>query len=1046
MPGDIQNIHGLPNAAAKAHFALRLGLPRIIYCAPDEEAVSEFLLSARALRGLSGGADFSSVQIGEEVLSRCAALGALCAAGDGPVIAGASFASLLLPADDLAAFAAASRSIRRGGALKRAELLDWLEKSGYQRAEFAEQPGEYAARGAVADIFAPGAPKPARLYLSGDGVESIRFFDPETQDCGAFADAIALPPCRAASGETPLLQRLSGFRFITDLTEPAHEAVPAPEIPGAIAITPLSGENYGAGKNLSFSGNVELLVSEVARLRAGGINPVVSCLNRGELERIGELAPGLDLRVCALREGFVHPPSGFAVITSGDIFSRRYSGGSLLKKFDSPGSKRVRFRDLKPGDFVVHETYGIGRYLGMSALRHDGTPASPDDTDAADCLRLEYKNSHRLFVPLFDFSKVQKYVGAEGKAPRLSALGGNGWGNIKSRVKEGVEKAAKEILAMEAERAAAQSPALPGDEHMEREFADSFPYEETPDQTKAIAAVAAQLSLPKPMDAVIAGDVGFGKTEVAIRAALRCVLSGRQAAVVVPTTVLAAQHFRTFTQRLAGFPVKTAMLCRFQSTAEQKQTVLDLRSGACDIIIGTQRLLSKDVAFARLGLCIIDEEHRFGVRQKEKIRRISAGAHTLLMSATPIPRTLYQAMSGLREIAVIETPPAGRMPIATRVAPWDEKIAAAAIREELARGGQVYYVHNRVRTLASRAAFLKSAVPEAAIISAHGQMPGGELERAMWDFFNRRYNVLAASTIIESGLDMPDVNTLIVENAHEFGLAQLYQLRGRIGRGDKKAYCYLFYPPWLDKKPPPPDLPDDEYEPPRRRRRHKAPPRPAMTEDAAKRLAALTEFGELGSGFRLAMRDLEIRGAGELLGLRQHGFINEVGLSLYCELLAAEVKRLRGAPEEAAPLAYFDAPVAAYIPPDYLPDEAARLDWYRRLLGADENSAPGVLSGLEGLCGPAPESVRNIAEIMKLRRAAARAGARALEMRDGALEVYFRKDSPPSAEAARRLAARYGARLRFVPASLGDGVRIECPDATPLAFAREVVSAIASNK
>ncbi len=520
----------------------------------------------------------------------------------------------------------------------------------------------------------------------------------------------------------------------------------------------------------------------------------------------------------------------------------------------------------------------------------------------------------------------------------------------------------------------------------------------------------------------------------------------------MPTTVLAAQHYRTFSQRFAGFPVKLAMLCRFQTHAEQKQIIGDMRAGACDIVIGTHRLLSKDISFKNLGLCIVDEEHRFGVRQKEKIKRLIRGAHTLMMSATPIPRTLYQAMSSLREISVIETPPSGRMPISTRVTPWDDKIAAAALREELARGGQVYYVHNRVRTLASRMEYLQKLVPEARFVCAHGQMDGKTLEQAMWDFFNRKYDVLLASTIIESGLDMPEVNTLIVEDAQNFGLSQLYQLRGRIGRGDKKACCYLFYPHWLEQlkkdgsAPKPVDIPPDldfEEEPRRGRKRKNAKPqktRGEMTEEACKRLSALMEFCDLGSGFRLAMRDLEIRGAGELLGLRQHGFINEVGLSLYCELLNSEVRHLRGNAPPTAMLASFEAPVQAHIPPDYLPDETERLNWYRRLLGSDGATAQELLSRLEDLCGPAPQSVLNIVEIMKLRHNAAKAGVRHMEMNESVLEIYFRKDAPPPPDIIARLMARYQGGITFLPSPMGDGVRIFAGKTEPLPFAKEAVS------
>jgi len=1062
---------GLPNCAAKAWLALSNFSSRgrgAVFCAREEEEVSDFLRSAEALNSITGGKiRLKTIQFGEERLSRAAAMNLFVSAAKGEIVlAGASWRSLALPAPEPAEFTVNIQTITRGGALRRDALCGSLAQAGYERAEFVEQPGEYAVRGAVVDVYPPSLKSPARLYFSGDRVESIRLFDIETQSTSGFLDSLEIIPCKTDDGAVSLRERLAGqLELLLDKTLPADEAGQPPPDGAAAALlypVPLAADagNFGAARHPAFNGDMARVISEIERLGAAGMKVCVSCLNRGELERVSELfaehraRAGAELCVSRLREGFAHPPSGFAVMTSGDIFARRYSSGSLLEKFDSSNAKRIRFKDLKPGDFVVHEHYGIAKYLGLRTISPEGASVSGDSPDAVECLLLEYKNNHRLFVPLYDFSRVRKFVGAEGKRPRLSGLSGKSWGEVKKRVKKGVEDAAKEILRIEAERAAAQSPVLAGDPHIEREFADSFPFEETPDQAKAIDVISGDLELPRPMDRVLAGDVGFGKTEVAMRAALRCALSGRQAALFAPTTVLAAQHYRTFSQRFAGFPVKLAMLCRFQTAAEQKTIVADLRAGAVDIVIGTHRLLSKDIAFKNLGLCIIDEEHRFGVHQKEKVRQIARGVHTLLLSATPIPRTLYQSMSGLREISVIETPPSGRMPIATRVSPWDDKIAAAAIREELQRGGQVYYVHNRVRTMASRLAFLQTLVPEARIRPAHGQMEGAELERAMFDFFNRSYDVLLASTIIESGLDMPEVNTLIVENAHEFGLSQLYQLRGRIGRGDKKAYCYLFYPPWLDrckKGESPPDDADfaDESVPlkrrgrPARRGAKSAQPqadRAGMTEEACQRLAALMEFSELGSGFRLAMRDLEIRGAGELLGLRQHGFINEVGLSLYCDMLSSEVSRLKGGARRQLQPASFDAPVPAFIPPDYMPDETERLNWYRRLLGADDKTADEILAKLEDVSGPAPQSVKNIAEVMKLRHLAARSGVRHLEFNNGALEIYFLREAPPPSDTGARLLAKYADRVRFLPSPLGDGARITAGGADSLDFAREIVS------
>ncbi|MFA5937676.1 MAG: DEAD/DEAH box helicase, partial [Candidatus Paceibacterota bacterium] len=630
---------GLPNCTAKAWLAVSRFSARgrgAVFCARDEEEVSDFLESATALNSITGGCiRLKTIQFGEERLSRAAAMNQFVSAAKGEVVlAGASWRSLSLPAPDPTGFAVAVQTVTRGSSIGRDTLCAALIKAGYERAEFVEQPGEYAARGAVVDVYPPSLPHPARLFFSGNRVESIRFFDIETQSAGEFSESLEIIPCGAEPDGISLQARLSGqLDFIVDKNAPGNdEAAPPSETAAALLypVPPEAGaENFGAARHPVFNGDIARVAAELERLGAAGMKTYVSCLNRGEAERVSELfserrvRAKAELYVSRLREGFSHPPSNFAVITSGDIFARRYSSGSLLKKFDSSNAKRIRFKDLKPGDFVVHEHYGVAKYLGLRTLSADGLAAAGDSTDAVECLLLEYKNSHRLFVPLTDFARVQKFVGAEGKRPRLSTLGGKTWNEVKSRVKKGVEDAAKELLRIEAERAAAQSPVLPGDPHIEREFADSFPFEETPDQSKAIDKIAADLELPKPMDRVLAGDVGFGKTEVAMRAALRCALSGRQTAVFAPTTVLAAQHFRTFSQRFAGFPVKLALLCRFQTKAEQKTAIEDLRAGAVDIVIGTHRLLSKDIAFKNLGLCIIDEEHRFGVHQKERIRRIA---------------------------------------------------------------------------------------------------------------------------------------------------------------------------------------------------------------------------------------------------------------------------------------------------------------------------------------------------------------------------------------------------------------------------------------
>lgn len=1055
----LKPVHGLPNASAKAYFTLLRLLAEggnAAFVTEDEEEAADFLDALKALHALAGDKfPLSTFFIGSDESARSAALFHIAEEkkrGAARLCAAITAENLALALAEEGAVAASAFSIDAGEDLPRTELLRYLDACGYQRAEFVESTCEYAVRGSVVDIFTADPERAVRLYFAGNRAESIRVFDIETQEAKETLENLFILPAKTAAGKIPLPKWLGdSFQYLVsppkvtadEQTPPWLALLPQDRSFAASFFPAPDGNSFGATENISFQTGLSVFADEARRLRATGNRVVIACTNRGEQERLEELLAGTqasnfcELAIGRLNEGFIHKDSNLAVIASGELLNRRYSSSRLIRKFDRSSSRRIRFKDLKAGDFVVHEDYGVGRYMGLRAFPAEGQGEMEGET--IDCLTIEYKNSHKLFVPLYDFKKVAKYVGGEGRAPRLAALDTKTWTEVKARVKKGVEEIARELLKLEAGRAAVSIDPLFGDPRIEREFAESFPYEETPDQTAAIQAVLADLSSPKPMDRVLAGDVGFGKTEVAMRAALRATASGKQTLILVPTTILAAQHYRTFKNRLAGFPANVAMLCRFQTREEQKKVVEDIKNGVADIVVGTHRLMSKDIIFRRLGLCVIDEEHRFGVKQKEKIKAIARGVHTLMMSATPIPRTLNQAMSSLRSISVIETPPEGRMPISTRVMPYEETAAASAIREEVGRGGQVYYVYNKVKTLPTKLAELKKLMPEIKFGMAHGQMPEAQLERAMWEFFNRQFDVLVASTIIESGLDLPQANTMIVDDAHDFGLSQLYQLRGRIGRGAKKAFCYLFYPSWLKdpSRMPPPD--DFEEEAPRKRKKRAMMTQfGPMTEEACQRLSALMEFSELGSGFRLAMRDLEIRGAGELLGTRQHGFMNEVGLTLYCDLLNSEVRRMKGGQAPPPLLASFEARVSAHIPEKYLPDENERLTFYRRLLGSDPAAAAKALTEMENMAGPAPEPVKNLVRIMEVRAKAATLGIRHIEETGGALEVYFRKGSEPPSGSAAKLMKKYAARLEFLPSPIGDGIKIqECAD--PLALSFEIL-------
>ncbi len=954
---------------------------------------------------------------------------------NGPLVISTSYEQLTTPLPSKDDFNQRIRVFHQADTLHRQEVLDALETAGYTREDYVENPGQYAARGSVVDIFCLYRPEPLRLYFSGNRIDSIQPFDIDTQNLkGRVEEAIVLP-LTFDDKPTTLADYIPHAFYVFDSPSAGFDLSSYTQAALCSVLPSAQGINCDLKANLSFGANTTLLTQEVARLLKLHIHVIITCLNRGELDRLTDLLSDevfkhVEFKISPLTQGFIDPQRHLAFITSNEILNRRFSAARVLKRFDVEQAKHVRFKELQPGDYVVHRDFGIGRYLGLEVMNAAENPT--------DCLKIEYSRGSRIYVPMYDFKKVQKYISGGGKRPTLSVLGGIRWKEAKQHVKEQAQKAAKEILKLEALRQATPAPTIVGDTRLEQEFADSFPYTLTAGQEQAILDTLHDLDLPKPMDRVLVGDVGFGKTEVAMRAALKVAVSGKQVMVLVPTTILADQHYKTFTKRMAGFPLTIRMLCRFQTAREQKAIIEELKNGLCDIIIGTHRLLSKDIAFKELGLVIIDEEHRFGVKQKEKIRAISAGVHCLMLSATPIPRTLNQSLASLRDISLIDTPPRGRTPIKTVVTAWNDELAAAAINQELARNGQVYYVYNSVRDMKERLDFLRKLVPQARICMAHGQMNEKELEQTLWDFNQGKYDVLLASTIIESGIDITNANTLIVEDAQNFGLAQLYQLRGRIGRGDSKAYCYLFHPDWLFKTRAEDDTTYTQLAAVRWKPRLEKDP----SAEAKERLAALMEFGELGSGFRLALRDMEIRGAGELLGLKQHGYVNEVGLTLYCDLVAAEVKKLKGQAPQRTLQAKVNLPLAAYIPPDYLPDEAERLKVYKQLMGADRAQTAVILTKLAEQCGPAPEEIHHLVDVIALSNQAGALGMYAIDWMEPSLEFQFTKHVELPVNLPEKLLAAYGPEnVQFLSNKNGYGLRLICPPKTdPLDFAQQVLA------
>lgn len=677
--------------------------------------------------------------------------------------------------------------------------------------------------------------------------------------------------------------------------------------------------------------------------------------------------PGAYVAAAPLQSGFKLPAIRLAVLSDAEVFGiARIRRPRRVAKEGVPISTIL---DLKEGDYVVHVAHGIGVYRGIHRLTVDSV--------SRDYLLLEYAGEDRLYVPTEQIDRVQKYIGGEDNVPVVHRLGGSEWLRATRRVKAAVREMAEELIELYAWRQALGGYSFSPDTPWQQEMESAFPYEETSDQLQAIDEVKHDLEEPKPMDRLICGDVGFGKTEVAIRAAFKVVNDGKQAAVLAPTTVLVQQHWNTFKERLGAFPINIEMLSRFRSRKEQKEVVEGLRVGAVDIVIGTHRLLSRDIQFKDLGLLVVDEEQRFGVGHKERLKQLKKSVDTLTMTATPIPRTLHMSLSGIRDMSIINDPPEGRTPIKTFVREYDDEIVREAIVRELDRGGQVYFVHNRVESIAHAAGHVSKLVPYARVGIAHGQMAEDDLERVMLDFYDRRFDVLVCTTIIESGLDIPNVNTIVVNDADKMGLAQLYQLRGRVGRSDRQAYAYLMYR--TDK---------------------------LLSEVAEKRLDAIREFTDLGSGFRLALRDLEIRGAGNLLGPEQHGQITQVGFDLYCQLLSQAIAELNGEEVEEVQLPPVDLPLDAYIPDDYVRAEAQRIFFYKKMAAAKSaGEVQQIQEELEDRFGDPPRQVWNMLAVLRLRVRAAELGVAAITTEK------------------RQICIRFASGFRIVPDVLKDLTR-----------------------
>jgi transcription-repair coupling factor (superfamily II helicase) len=920
--------------------------------------------------------------------------------------------------------------------IDRDELVRLLVDAGYERVEQADERGQLAVRGDIVDVYGTTAQYPVRIELFDDEVEGIRQFSPYTQRSLGALDRIELMPASEAVGlgsasewwssgpsegdavEDPVIDAADGRleaaweafaeanlllwngagvqreaedlladidASIAHVPEGAYvdKAQVARLLAAADRIDALAvGQPHSFEAQLPVFGSVGFAEAEneLAGLVNRGLRTVVTFPHAGHLGRTRQqlrkvdahelhkvplrppvvdgddasAAADADARehnsgrpeawfaISTLANGFVSKQLGLAVVPSGRLFRTRATGTDAGAAGASGriGQAMQAFTSLRLGDYVVHEDHGVARFAGFETKTVAGV--------TRDYLKLDFAGADKVFVPHEQMGKVTRYVGADGGAPTLSKLGGKRWDQLKNRAKQAVFELAGELLALYAKRSRAAGHAFPEDDEVMERFELAFPYEETEDQLTAIASVKHDLEQPHPMDRLIVGDVGFGKTEVAMRAAIKAVAGGRQVMVLVPTTVLADQHLRSFRERIGELPITVDMVSRFRTPKDTKRVLGEFAAGKVDILIGTHRILSRDVLPKELGLVVVDEEQRFGVQQKELLRQMRLEVDVLAMSATPIPRTLHMSLAGIRDITVIETPPQGRRPIATHVGEYDEQLVKMAIERELERDGQVFILHNRVETIDEAAAKIRQVVPQARVAVGHGQMSEKQLEGVMMGLMRRDFDVLVATTIIESGIDVPNANTLIIDRADALGMSQLYQIRGRVGRSERSAHAYLFYPSARE-----------------------------LSEEARARLTTLSDFTDLGSGSKIAMRDLELRGAGNLLGAEQSGHVAAIGFELYMDMLQSAVAEMSGEPTVEEQPALIETKLHAYVPADYVASEAIKIDLHRRIaLARSEDALETLLEELADRFGEVPEPVSNLVDLGRVRLLMQRLGAR----------------------------------------------------------------------
>ncbi|MBO5732501.1 MAG: transcription-repair coupling factor [Alistipes sp.] len=915
-----------------------------------------------------------------------------------------------------------SRRISVGDKVDQAELIEWLVAHGFDRVDFVYEPGQYSVRGGIVDVFSFVESRPYRIDLFGDEVDSLRRFDISSQLSAERPDSVEIIPNMSRDEES--VQRVSLARFATGATwwisdgdyalrkitdvrhkvlEQAEDEASARSLAQRITSRHALLEDWQQSTLLllkdsikerraseevvfdtapqpSFNRNFEMLADDIRWNMERGYQTFILSHNKAQIERLGNIFHQVGRRSVefnavdvVLHEGFVDNALKMCIYPDHQIFDRyqRYRIRGEIKR--SEQMTVAELNALKVGDYVVHIDHGIGRFGGLVKLNENGR--------IKEAIKLIYKDNDILFVNVHALHRISRYKSGEGEPPKIYKLGNGAWQKLKATTKKAVKDISRELIALYAKRKASQGFAFSEDSYLQQELEASFKWEDTPDQQTAIAAVKRDMESSQPMDRLVCGDVGFGKTEVAIRAAFKAAVDGKQTAVLVPTTILALQHYRSFSERLRDLPVTVEYLNRTKSTKEARRIAEELKSGKIDILIGTHKMLSKQIEFHDLGLLIIDEEQKFGVAAKEKLTQLAVSVDTLTLTATPIPRTLQFSLMGSRDLSVISTPPPNRQPIVTESHLFSEEIIKDAIEEELARGGQVYFVHNRVEDLMTIQGLITRLCPKARVGVGHGRMPAEDLEKLIMDFIYGEFDVLLATTIIENGIDIGNANTIIINDAHRFGLSDLHQLRGRVGRSDKKGFCYLL-----------------------------SPPEELLGGDARRRLRAIEEFSDLGSGFNIAMQDLDIRGAGNLLGAEQSGFIADVGIETYQKILQQAISELRAEGLDTSGLseaendamkdvtfvddATIDIDVDASIPDSYVRSQSEKLRLYREIdaMRTDEQFE-GFAARMRDRFGELPQPVLELIEVIKLRREAVNLGMEHVKVKNGLMIVRFVGDN-----------------------------------------------------